>query len=52
MLKVFIVVYKMSLVPLVHPLTSFLNVLGQSWRSAAKHTHFTHLRTTRSEWLK
>lgn len=51
-LKVFVMVYKMSLVPLVHPLTSFFNVLGQSWGAAAEHTHFTHLQTARSRWLK
>lgn len=42
----------MSLVPLVHLLTSFLNVLGQSWGAAAEHTHFTHLQTWRNKWLK
>lgn len=42
----------MGLVPLVDPPTSFLDVLGQSWRSAAKHTDFTHLRAVRSERLK
>lgn len=41
--EVLIVMFKMGLIPLVHFLTSFLHVLGQSRRSAAEHADFTHL---------
>ena len=42
-LEVLIVMYKMSLIPLVHLLASFLHVLRQSRWSTAEHTDFTHL---------
>lgn len=35
--------FKMGLIPLVHFLTSFLHILGQSGRSTAEHADFTHL---------
>lgn len=42
-LEVLIVMNEMGLIPLVHLLTCFLHVFGQSRRAAAEHAYFTHL---------